>query len=174
MFIEKDNLIIRNANIEDAYILSKWWNDGAVMDHAGFPNGIGKTIDEIVESIAKDTDETHRLLIMELDYIPVGEMNYRNKGDGIAGIGINICEFSKQGKGDGYKFLSMLVSTLFESLGYSKIILDTNTNNIRAQYVYEKLGFRKVRVNVDSWKNQLGEFQSSIDYELTKENFSGS
>lgn len=56
-------------------------------------------------------------------------------------------------------------------MGYKKIILDTNLNNLRAQHVYEKLGFQKIRVNVDAWKNQLGELQSSIDYELEEKDF---
>ena len=32
---------------------------------------------------------------------------------------------------------------------------------IRAQHVYEKLGFRKTAVHYNSWKNQLGEMESS-------------
>ena len=171
MFIEKDNLVIRNANADDAKLLAAWWNDGAVMAHAGFPNGTGQTAEGIAESLAKDTDETHRRLIIEHDKTPVGEMNYRNKGAGTAELGIKICDVSKQEKGYGRKLLSMLISHLFESLGYSKIILDTNTNNTRAQYIYEKLGFRRLRVNVDSWRNPLGELQSSIDYDLTKADF---
>lgn len=41
MFLEKDSLIIRSATLEDAKYLLKWWNDGKVMEHAGFPNGLG-------------------------------------------------------------------------------------------------------------------------------------
>nr|WP_294484787.1 GNAT family protein [uncultured Anaerosporobacter sp.] len=67
--------------------------------------------------------------------------------------------------------LSMLISDLFKDLGYKKIVLETNLNNLRAQHVYEKLGFQKLRVNVDAWKNQLGELQSSIDYELMEKDF---
>lgn len=65
----------------------------------------------------------------------------------------------------------MLINDLFKDLGYKKIVLDTNLNNLRAQHVYEKLGFQKLRVNVDAWKNQLGELQSSIDYELAEKDF---
>lgn len=65
----------------------------------------------------------------------------------------------------------MLISFLFYDLRYQKIILDTNLNNKRAQHVYEKLGFRKLRVNVNSWQNQIGEPQSSVDYELIPEDF---
>ena len=43
MFIEKDNLIIRNATIQDATFLATWWNDGKIMAHTGFPNGTGQT-----------------------------------------------------------------------------------------------------------------------------------
>ena len=69
--------------------------------------------------------------------------------------------------------LKMLISCLFEQMGYQKIILDTNLKNTRAQHVYEKIGFEKVNVNIDSWKNQIGELQSSVDYELTKEKYLG-
>ena len=64
----------------------------------------------------------------------------------------------------------MLIGELF-ARGYKKIILDTNLNNKRAQHVYETLGFSKVRENIDSWINQVGEIQSSVDYELIPENF---
>ena len=64
----------------------------------------------------------------------------------------------------------MLIEELF-ARGYTKIVLDTNLKNERAQHVYEMLGFRKVRVNIDSWRNQLGVLQSSVDYELVPEEF---
>jgi hypothetical protein len=32
---------IRNAYARDAKILSEWWNNGEVMAHAGFPDGLG-------------------------------------------------------------------------------------------------------------------------------------
>lgn len=54
-------------------------------------------------------------------------------------------------------------------MGYTKIILDTNVKNTHAQHVYEKLGFKQVKVRHSSSKNQLGQWQSSIDYELERE-----
>ena len=67
--------------------------------------------------------------------------------------------------------LSMLIASLFRDLGFEKIIPDTNLKNERAQHVYEQLGFTKLRVNENAWKDQLGEWQSSVDYELYPENF---
>ena len=86
MFIRNNNLTIRNATSNDASILCKWWNDGRVMAHAGFPNGLGTSEEIIVQQLSGDTDEFHRHLIIEVDGAPTGEMNYRNKGNGIAEI----------------------------------------------------------------------------------------
>lgn len=170
MLLEFENLTIRNATVSDATQLATWWNDGKVMAHAGFPNGTGETAEQIAENISKDTVE-HRRLIIELDHIPIGEMSYYKAEEKAVEIGIKICDFSKQDKGYGKILLSMLISALFNDMGHDRIILDTNLNNKRAQHVYETLGFRKVQVRENAWCNQIGELQSSIDYELYPEDF---
>ena len=170
MYLCFHNITVRNVTPEDAAQLAAWWNDGAVMAHAGFPNGLGTTAEAVASQIAEDSDDTRRGLILLLVGTPIGEMNYSNVGNHTAEIGIKICEASHQEKGVGRIALSLLIRHLFQS-GYQKIILDTNLNNARAQHVYEKLGFRKLRVNIDSWRNQLGQLQSSVDYELTEESF---
>ena len=171
MIIRFENLIIRNVTSNDAQILCNWWNDGKVMEHAGYPNGLAITTQEIIKDLLKDNDDYHRRLIIEINSIPVGEMNYRNKGNNIAELGIKICDFEKQEKGYGTKFLKMLIGHLLNEKGYNKIILDTNFKNKRAQHVYKSIGFKQVGVRIDSWENQLGELQSSIDYELIKDDF---
>ena len=162
------DIVIRNATVADAVILETWWNDGTVMAHAGFPNGTGQTAEEIAEKIKTDADKVHRRMIIELAGVPIGETNYNHVEEGVAEIGIKICDFSKHDKGYGKIILSMLIAYLFDELGYEKIVLDTNRNNKRAQHVYEQLGFRKVRIRENCWRNQLGELQSAVDYEMTK------
>ena len=169
MFLKNENLVIRNATAADAPQLAAWWNDGSVMAHAGFPNGLGITVDEIVASLAKDTDE-HRRHIIEENGTAIGEMNYRSKGNGVAEIGIKICDAAMQERGLGRIALSLLIKELF-SMGFSKIVLDTNLTNTRAQHVYEKLGFQKIAIRENSWTDQLGNPQSAVDYELQPENF---
>lgn len=60
------NRAIRCAEASDAETLTSWWNDGAVMAHAGCPDGFGQTAEEVIDSISKDTDERRRLII-EID-----------------------------------------------------------------------------------------------------------
>ena len=162
--IQYENLAIRQAKAADAKQLAAWWNDGAVMAHAGFPNGLGTTEDEVVKGLAKG------FMVIEESGRLIGECNYRSVSDGVAEIGIKICETDCQNRGVGRKILSMLIGWLFRN-GYSKIILDTSLTNTRAQHVYESLGFRKVRTNIDAWKDQLGRLQSSVDYELAETDF---
>lgn len=168
MLIKHNELLIRNAISTDAEQLCIWWNDGAIMSHAGFPNGVGDTPDKIRERLAHDTDETHRLHIIELEGIPIGEMNYRNI-NGVAEIGIKICDFKHQEKGYGTTLLSIFIDALFRYYNYDKVTLDTNLKNKRAQHVYEnKLGFKCVRIENDAWLDQLGVLNSSVYYEMTR------
>ena len=164
MDIQYKNLSIRDAVAADAQQLTAWWNDGAVMAHAGFPLGLGTTVEKVIAGLGNG-----RLVLEENERL-IGEACYRKVGEGIAEIGIKICETDCQNRGLGRIILSMLISRLFEQ-GFEKIVLDTNLTNKRAQHVYESLGFRKLRINYDSWTDQLGNKQSAVDYELTEENF---
>lgn len=158
------NITIRSANAEDAPLLAHWWNDGKVMAHAGFPKGLGITVDEAAAELGPGN------LMLLYEGIPIGEMNYRNAGTNAAEIGIKICKADYQNRGIGKMALSLLIQALF-SMGYTRILLDTNLKNSRAQHVYESLGFQKLRVNIDSWQDQLGHWQSSVDYALTPDGF---
>ena len=164
MELQHGNILLRDATKADAKQLAEWWNDGAVMAHAGFPNGLGTTEEEVAEDIGTGA------LIIEEAGKPIGEANYRIVDDKVAKIGIKICVFDCQNRGIGKIVLSMLIRYLFDN-GFDKIVLDTNMKNKRAQHVYESLGFRKVRVNIDSWTDQVGKLQSSVDYELVEKDF---
>lgn len=170
MRIEYKDICIRNAEKSDCEQLAIWWNDGSVMAHAGFPNGLGTCAEEIEKQIEADRDDIKRRLIIEKEKVSIGEMSYYNQGNGTVEIGIKICNTDYQEKGLGRIILSMFIRELFAE-GYEKIILDTNLKNKRAQHVYEKLGFKKVCVRENCWKDQLGELQSAVDYELVQEKF---
>jgi dihydrofolate reductase/RimJ/RimL family protein N-acetyltransferase len=166
---KRDMVAIRFATPEDAKQLCIWWNDGQVMAHAGYPNGLNTTTEAIQEQINSE-DKNRRRLILEIEGKPVGEMSYR-LFDSTAEIGIKICDITYQEKGYGTTALQLLIDYLFMVIKVSKIILDTNLKNTRAQHVYEKIGFTKTAIHNEAWKDQLGQLQSFIDYELGKENY---
>lgn len=170
MKISYKGVSVRYAETKDAEILAKWWNDGSVMAHAGFPYGLGTTAEKVAGSLKDDSDTTRRRLILKYENTPIGEMSYGNKGENIAEIGIKICEQSYQNKGIGRIALSLLITMLFDK-GYETIVLDTNLNNKRAQHVYETLGFIKTGIGYDSWRDQTGSLQSAVYYKLTKPDF---
>lgn len=80
MKIQYENLTIRQAEVADAKQLAAWWNDGAVMAHAGFPKGLGTTGEEVIEGLGNGC-----MVILENDRL-IGECNYRDIVDGIAEI----------------------------------------------------------------------------------------
>ena len=169
MNISFENITIRNTEDRDIDQLVNWWNDGRVMAHAGFPLGLGTTSEKVRADLKGDSDDARRRLVLEYDGKLIGEMNYNVLGEKVE-IGIKICDFTCQEKGIGRKALSMLISALFDR-GIREIVLDTNLANKRAQHVYESLGFRKLRVNIDSWQDQMGRMQSSVDYSLIQDEF---
>lgn len=164
--IYKD-ILIRNVVDTDATQLRAWWNDGSVMAHAGFPNGVN-TNEERIKGQIKNYTNQHRVLMIEYKGKAIGEMNYEFSDDDRCEIGIKICDASYQEKGLGRVILTLFIEELFK-MGAKTIFLTTNLNNKRAQHVYEKLGFKKIRIEYDSWTNQLGEKQSIVVYELKEE-----
>ncbi len=166
----RDSVAIRYAVPEDAKQLCVWWNDGKVMAHAGFPKGLNTTEEAILEQINGE-DRNRRRIILEVESKPVGEMSYR-LFDSSAEIGIKICNTSYQEKGYGTTALKLMIEYLFLIQKVTRIVLDTNQKNTRAQHVYEKLGFIKTATHMEAWMDQEGQLQSFIDYELQKEHYS--
>ena len=159
--IQSNHVSIRQATPADARQLAAWWNDGVVMAHAGFPNGLGITEEEVIGRLGGGS------LVIEEKSRLIGECCFRDIGNRMVEVGIKICEFDCQNRGVGRIALSMLIRWLFDK-GYIKILTDTNLTNQRALHVYESLGFQKIRINLNSWTDQIGQKQSSVDYELTE------
>ena len=164
------NLCIRAAIPEDASLLARWWNDGAVMAHAGFPFGLGRSAEQIAADLETDSDERRRRMILELDGVSVGECSYTIAGDA-AEIGIKLCEARYQNQGYGRRYLSLLIDHLLRERGLRRILLDTDPANARARHVYESLGFRLTGIRRACWKDKLGADRDAADYELLPGNF---
>ena len=161
---------VRKSTPIDAILLAKWWSDGRVMAHAGFPNGLKTDINALKKRLEEE-DPLFVLWIIENEsHQAIGEMSYRIK-DSTATIGIKICELSEQGKGMGPKALKAFINYLFEVQKVHKIILDTMIENTRAQKVYRSLKFTQTAINPNIWQDQLGTWRTSVDFVLTKETY---
>ncbi len=178
MKIDEKNIVIRSANLDDAIILNRWWNDGQVMEHAGFPQGLNQSMDETIGEIKRWERKISQLCIIEIDGRPVGELSYSVHGDGNVYTGWKICDADYQNQGYGPKIIKMLLNFIFtdqrinEVAPIERILWNTMIENERAQYVYEnKIGARKIRINENSWQDQLGRWRTSVDYEIKREDF---
>lgn len=165
MYLHQNELTIRDALPADTPLLCRWWNDGKVMEHAGFPQGLGTSIEKITQQLLEPNNRTH-LLIIESEGLPIGEMNWRREESNHAEIGIKICESNRQEKGFGSRLIAMLCRDLFANRGIARITLDTMLENQRAQHVYEKLGFVKTGVRENCWRDQTGRLRTAVDYQL--------
>ena len=165
MYLHQNELTIRDALPADAPLLCRWWNDGKVMEHAGFPQGLGTSVEKITQKLLEADNRTH-LLIIESEGLPIGEMNWRREESDHAEIGIKICESDRQEKGFGSRLIAMLCRDLFANRGIARITLNTMLENQRAQHVYEKLGFVKTGVRENCWRDQTGKLRTAVDYQL--------
>lgn len=138
MRLGKGTCILRSAKKADCEQLAIWWNDGTIMAHAGFYEGIHTTKEEVWENIQKDLPNKVRLM-MEYEEQPIGEMCFFEVDAQTVEIGIKICVQDKQNHGLGKVYLDMLISYLFTK--YDTIVLSTMKENTRAQHVYEQLNF---------------------------------
>ena len=172
MKITFDNVVIRSATLGDALTLNRWWNDGKVMEHAGFPKGLGQTLEETKKSIISWQNRSDgTLFIIEIENEKVGECNYYLEGH-IAYPGWKICEAGYQNQGYGPQIILHLFDFLFKEAKAQKIIWDTMVENERAIYVYEeKIKGKKLGTRQNCWTDQAGRLRSAIDYQLTQEEF---
>lgn len=178
MRIEKDNIVIRSANVNDSLQLKKWWNDGKVMEHAGFPNGLGVSIESIIDSIKNNEERLSQLCIIEIDCKLAGELSYSIRGNGLANAGWKICDFTYQNQGYGTKIIIMLLEFIFmdkninSQFPIERIAWDTMVENERAKHIYKtKVGAKETRFRENTWKDQVGNWRSVVDYEIKREEF---
>ena len=161
---------LKQAEPKDADTLAKWWADGKVMEHAGFPNGIQTDMNKLKDRLKKQGLKDILWLIIDEDHQSIGEMHHEVKAN-TAVIGIKICEISAQGKGLGPVALKRLIVFLFETMPIGKIWLDTMIENTRAQKVYKKLYFEQTKINKDIWQDQLGNMRTAVEFELHKNTY---
>lgn len=147
------------------------------MKHVGFPNGIKNDKENLRKSIKNEIEdknderETRRFIVLEKDSkIRIGVLDYnsldmKNKS---CSFDIEIGEIECQGKGYGEDALRTFFKYLFEHYNLHRIELDTLLENVRAQNLYKKLGFKEIGIRRDVWIDQTGKYRNSIMMDMLK------
>lgn len=97
------------------------------------------------------SDPFARLLIWEDTAGPAGYALYCEIGDLSGRVELRRLALARAGKGEGAAFVRVLVDYAFADLNAAKLWLDASGENLRAQKVYDRAGFRLEGRLVQHW-----------------------
>jgi len=159
-------LIIRPSTRADAPYLQKWWNDPAVTDPDGNPDGMHYDDADMDDWFRRYVDgracSTHFVICLrKTGQYPIGEF-YIASDDrpGCVGLALLIGETDLWGQGYGSEALASYAKALFDSGQVEAIRLDMRRDNLRARQMCAAVGFAVEHI----WAN--GRFQTML---LTRE-----
>lgn len=178
MMIFGEKICIRPLDPGDEEYFYRWWNDGPIMTHAGFPHGTMQGITAIREIIRRESSQEALypsskifMLCKRHDMAPIGEVSYGgyDRHNQRCEIGIKICDATCREKGYGTEALILFIDYLFNHLNLNKIELTTMPDNTRAQHVYKKLGFKRSGIlRKHYFDARKGEFVDCIYMDVLK------
>lgn len=156
MLFQQGKLGIRKLENKDAPFLVKWLSDSDVLRYY---EGRDSAFDEnkVIEKFINREDDTTRCMV-SLDGKPIGYFQYYPLGSddmeawyaGESGAFYGMDQFIGEpaywNHGIGTWLVRAGCHFLTKDLHADKIVMDPQTRNTRAVYVYEKCGFRKVKL----------------------------
>lgn len=131
---------INKTRQSDLVFLRDLWNNGDVMQWAGFPNGLGISDEKMAswyERLTASTTSTH--FSMYYDEAYCGETFFEIDGE-VASVDIKIMP-NQQGKGLGSYALTYCMIQVFMKYPNATVVVDPRINNHSAINLYTKLGF---------------------------------
>lgn len=87
------------------------------------------------------TDATARLLIWDVDRIPLGYALFCQIGEPSGAVELRRLALAGTGQGQGQLFLRALLDYGFSALGAARVWLDASSENPRALRTYDRAGF---------------------------------
>jgi RimJ/RimL family protein N-acetyltransferase len=116
------------------------------------------------------SDPAHRLLIAETGGHAQGFALYAEIGDPSGRVELRRLGLAETGKGRGLAFVRLLTAYGFETLGARKVWLDASGENLRAQKVYDRAGYRLEGRLLDHWfRPALGRNVDVMLYGLSRD-----
>ena len=170
MELSKGTLRLRSAVVADAELLTKWNNDGQLMDRFGFPNGIKTTVDKIKKHILQAQTFTSQLLVVEIDNHPVGELLY-DIIDQDAVLTLHFLDHVFLNKGYENTLLKLVINHLFATNEINKFVVDINVRDKYEQAIFNNLGFILCKKKKLLWYSFPKLRQKSTFYEFYREDY---
>lgn len=133
-------------------VFNRWENDPTLIsltrpnqNKSELERRVLMTLDDLTQRL-----EHHHIYLIYLDDRMIGEMNYMvdpshlyTKVSGTAWIGITIAEPEGRNKGVGYEAIQYLEEQI-KKQGLKRIELGVFEFNIKAQKLYQKLGYKEI------------------------------
>lgn len=165
-----EKMLIRKFVQRDIVTRVEWVNNPKVYKSMHFQVPIDKKGTLNWLNKIKDSTSRFDVVFEEDDIVAMGGLtsieNYPTGKKAELYIFVNP---SLQKGGIGTKATHLLCKYGFEKLGLSKIYLYTNSNNIAAQRVYEKVGFKRLGQFCEEAIDGDGKIIDRYYYEITKE-----
>ncbi|GMK41323.1 N-acetyltransferase [Paenibacillus sp. CCS19] len=158
IMFQQDLLTVRRLELEDVHLLERWLSDPAVLE---FYEGRDRPHDRALvmgNFYSKEDDEETRCII-EYDDEAIGYIqfyplddegrevyDYSDVPGDIYGMDQFIGEPKFWNRGIGTKLIEATVNFLFNEKHAVKVVMDPQTWNVRALRVYDKCGFKRVKL----------------------------
>ena len=136
-------LTIKETSHKDSENIKMLWNNGEVTKFAGFPDGIGVTMERLEKWIHWATSKPSRChySIYDNDQIYCGETFFNLDEKGNASLDIKLLP-SARGKGIAQYALSYSIEQAFTIGGANRVYVDPHPQNEDAWKLYKKLNFK--------------------------------
>lgn len=163
------NIEIRRMLLSDVPLKVRWINDERNNQflHYDLPLEIEKT--EIWFNRNKDKDDRFDGIII-CDSIPVGVIGLLNIKDKHAELYITVGEVKYKGRGIAQRACLLMLSQAFTQRKLDSVYLFTECENMAAQHVFEKIGFKNKTLKRNDALNR-GKLVDRYFYSILKEDY---
>lgn len=166
-----DKVVIRKFEEKDISNKVKWINDDRNNKYLHYD--LPLEYDKTLVWFKRNKDRTDRYdAVIEVDEKPVGLIGLLgiDEKNSKAEYYISMGEHEYQGKGVATKASKQLLAYAFYVLKLNRIYLYTESENTKAQKLFERVGFKKEGLLVDDLFSK-GRYVDRYAYGITRENF---
>ncbi len=172
LILTSTSLTATTVKVQHLDSIMKWFNDSNNMRYMDDPEELYSKelmIERFFVHKHADIDLTimHNASNKEIGFCSIYNINNKTQS---AEISYLIGEREFQGKGLGKEIVKMLISLIFDKMGFDNIFARVNQNNINSIKIFENMGF--ILIGTRHFKNALKcETNYELFFEMTRDNY---